>query len=75
MCRLAMAGEAEAARAVNEKIAALHELLFVEANPMPVKWALQEMGLIGPGIRLPLVELDPKFHQVVREGLHQAGAL
>lgn len=75
MCRLAMAGEAEAARAVNEKIAALHELLFVEANPMPVKWALQEMGLIGPGIRLPLVELDPKFHQVVREGLQQAGAL
>lgn len=75
MCRLAMAGEADAAKAVNEKIACLHELLFVEANPMPVKWALQEMGLIGPGIRLPLVELDNKFHDVVREGLQQAGAL
>jgi 4-hydroxy-tetrahydrodipicolinate synthase len=75
MCRLAMAGKADAAKAVNEKIAILHELLFVEANPMPVKWALQEMGLIGPGIRLPLVELDRNFHDVVREGLQQAGAL
>lgn len=75
MCRLAMAGQADAARAVNAKIAALHERLFVEANPMPVKWALQEMGMIGPGIRLPLVELDPKFHPVVREALQQAGAL
>ncbi len=74
MCRLAMAGKSDAARALNEKIAALHELLFVEANPMPVKWALQEMGKIGPGIRLPLLELDPKFHQILREGLQQAGA-
>ena len=75
MCRLAMAGEAEAASAVNAGIARLHELLFLEANPIPVKWALQEMGLIEQGIRLPLVELDPKFHQVLREGLQQAGAL
>jgi 4-hydroxy-tetrahydrodipicolinate synthase len=75
MCRLALAGDAGAASSVNAGIARLHELLFVEANPIPVKWALQEMGLIGKGIRLPLVELDPKFHQVLREGLQQAGAL
>ena len=75
MVHLAMAGETDAARQANAKIASLHELLFVEANPIPVKWALQEMGLIGPGIRLPLVELDPKFHDIVREGLKQAGAL
>lgn len=75
MVHLAMAGETDAARQANAKIASLHELLFVEANPIPVKWALQEMGLIGPGIRLPLVELDPKFHDIVREGLQQAGAL
>lgn len=75
MCRLAMAGDAVAAKAVNTKIATLHELLFLEANPIPVKWALQEMGWIGPGIRLPLVELDPKFFPELRAGLQQAGAL
>lgn len=75
MVRLALAGEADKAAAVNEKIASLHELLFLEANPIPVKWALQEMGMIGPGIRLPLVEFDPKFHQQLREALQQSGAL
>jgi len=75
MVRLALAGEAEKAAAVNDKIASLHELLFLEANPIPVKWALQEMGMIIPGIRLPLVELDPKYHQPLREALQQSGAL
>lgn len=75
MCRLAMSGEAEAANLINDKIARLHELLFLESNPIPVKWALKEMGMIGPAIRLPLVEFDEKFHGKLREALQQAGAL
>jgi len=75
MCRLAMAGEKAAAQAINEHIASLHELLFLEANPIPVKWALQEMGYISRGIRLPLVELAPEFHQELREALKKSGAL
>jgi len=75
MCRLAMSGEAEAANLINDKIARLHELLFLESNPIPVKWALKEMGMIGPAIRLPLVEFDEKFHEILREALQQAGAL
>ncbi len=75
MCRLAIAGESEAANLINNKIAKLHELLFLESNPIPVKWALKEMGMIGPAIRLPLVELDETFHEVLRAALHEAGAL
>ena len=75
MCELAMSGQAEAAGDVNAKIARLHELLFLEANPIPVKWALKEMGMIGPGIRLPLVELDSQYHDVLRKALREAGAL
>jgi 4-hydroxy-tetrahydrodipicolinate synthase len=75
MCRLAMAGEKAAAQAINKHIASLHELLFLEANPIPVKWALQEMGYISKGIRLPLVELAPEFHQELREALKKSGAL
>ena len=75
MCSLAIAGEADAANVVNNKIASLHELLFLESNPIPVKWALKEMGMIGPTIRLPLVEFDEKFHGKLREALQQAGAL
>jgi len=75
MCRLAMAGEDEAAGKINEKIACLHELLFLEANPMPVKWALKEMGLIGPGIRLPLMELDAVYHEQLQQALYASGAI
>ncbi|MDG2175487.1 MAG: 4-hydroxy-tetrahydrodipicolinate synthase [Gammaproteobacteria bacterium] len=75
MCRLAMAGENEAAGKINDKIACLHELLFLEANPMPVKWALKEMGLIGPGIRLPMVELDAMYHEQLQQALHASGAI
>ncbi len=75
MCRLAIAGDSVAANAVNDKIARLHELLFLESNPIPVKWALKEMGMIGPAIRLPLLEFDEQFHELLREGLKEAGAL
>jgi 4-hydroxy-tetrahydrodipicolinate synthase len=70
-----MAGNEVAARAVDHKIARLHKDLFLESNPIPVKWALKEMGLIGPGIRLPLVELDPQYHDALRDALRSAGVL
>ena len=75
MCSLAMSGEAEAAAEINDRIACLHKDLFLEANPIPVKWALKEMGRIGAGIRLPLVELDPAFHEQLRQSLRDSGAL
>lgn len=75
MCALALAGEAEAARAANKRLSALHDALFVESNPIPVKWALHEMGLIPPGIRLPLTPLSPDRHDKVRLALTQADVL
>ncbi len=75
MCRLALAGEFEQAEAINQRLMPLHQKLFVEANPIPVKWALNQMGLIPNGIRLPLTELSPAHHDVVREALHQSGVL
>jgi 4-hydroxy-tetrahydrodipicolinate synthase len=53
----------------------LHQVLFVESNPIPAKWALAEMGLIGPGIRLPLTPLAPRFHEQLRSALRRAGVL
>jgi dihydrodipicolinate synthase/N-acetylneuraminate lyase len=61
------------ARELNLRLLALHQRLFVEANPIPVKWALAEMGMIEPGLRLPMSPLSEKFHQTVREALHEAG--
>ena len=75
MCELALAGKADDARAINEKLMALHHDLFVEANPIPVKWALKEMGLIGGAIRLPLTPLSSAHHETVRAALRQAGVL
>ena len=69
LCTLAMAGKADEARALNEKLMPLHTKLFVESNPIPVKFALQEMGLIDSGIRLPLTPLDASHHGYVREAL------
>ena len=53
----------------------LHKGLFVESNPIPLKWALAEMGKIERGIRLPLTELSPQYHEVVRDALRQAGII
>ncbi|MEQ1531888.1 MAG: 4-hydroxy-tetrahydrodipicolinate synthase, partial [Methylococcales bacterium] len=66
MCAAAMAGNVNEARAINAKLFALHQKLFVEANPIPVKWVLQQMGMIDSGIRLPLVNLSSQFHDVLR---------
>lgn len=73
LCTAAMDGDAIRARQINEKLLALHQKLFVEANPIPVKWVLQQMGLIRPGIRLPLVGLSPAFHDTLRTAMRSAG--
>jgi 4-hydroxy-tetrahydrodipicolinate synthase len=75
ICALALQGKADEARALNASIAALHRDLFLESNPVPVKWALQQMGRIDSGIRLPLVELDPAFHDQLRSTLKSTGVL
>jgi len=75
MCAAALAGDAETAAAIDSDLAALHRALFVEPNPIPVKWALAELGLIDEGIRLPLVPLDPAFHAEVRAAIKAAGLL
>jgi 4-hydroxy-tetrahydrodipicolinate synthase len=73
MCAAALAGNEDEARAADGKLELLHQDLFIEANPVPVKWALQAMGRIGSGLRLPLVELDEQYHVKVREALAAAG--
>ena len=73
MCSCALSGDSQRAREIDERLGLLHHNLFLEANPSPVKWALWKMGLIEKGIRLPLVELDAKFHIQVIEALAQAG--
>ena len=75
MCAAALAGDAETAAAIDADLAALHRSLFVEPNPIPVKWALAELGLIDEGIRLPLVPLDPAFHAEVRAAIKAAGLM
>lgn len=75
LCTLAMAGKADEARALNNKLMPVHKNLFLEANPIPVKWALKEMGKIGSGIRLPLTPLSEKYQEPVRSALKQAGML
>ena len=72
MCSLALSGDNENARKINKKLGLLHCNLFLEGNPIPVKWALRQMGLIEKGIRLPLVELGAKYHIQVIEALKQA---
>jgi len=73
MCAAALVGDVKKARELNFRLFPLHQKLFVEANPIPVKWAMAEMGLIEGGMRLPMSPLAEKFHQTVREALHEAG--
>jgi dihydrodipicolinate synthase/N-acetylneuraminate lyase len=70
-----LSGDAEAARELQAKLMPLHKNLFVEANPIPVKWALAEMGLIDSGIRLPLTPLSGQYHELVRDALRAAGII
>ncbi|WP_415891698.1 4-hydroxy-tetrahydrodipicolinate synthase [Neptuniibacter sp. PT8_73] len=75
MCALAMSGKAEEARTLNNSLMPLHEKLFVEANPIPVKWALAEMGYMGLGIRLPLTVLADECHDTVREAMRSTNII
>ncbi len=75
MCAAALAGEAKKAIAINERLIGLHQKLFVEANPIPVKWALARMGRIPEGIRLPLTPLAPAYHDIVTGALRDAGCI
>ena len=75
MCEAALAGDRQSAQAIEDEISDLHSVLFQESNPIPVKWALHQMGKIGPAIRLPLTELAEEFHESVRAALTKAGAL
>jgi 4-hydroxy-tetrahydrodipicolinate synthase len=75
MCKFAREGKEREARALNERLMPLHKHLFVEANPIPVKWALQQMGMIKGGIRLPLTPLSIAHHETVRGALHSASIL
>lgn len=72
MCAAAKAGDIKNARDINAKLFGLHQKLFVEANPIPIKWVIQEMGLIQGGIRLPLVALSPQHHDTLRSAMKQA---
>ncbi len=72
MCAAAMAGNHQTARVINNKLIRLHTDLFVEANPIPVKWAVAWMGLIEHGIRLPLTRLSSQYHQLVKEAIDLA---
>jgi 4-hydroxy-tetrahydrodipicolinate synthase len=75
MCDAALSGRLEEARSANAKLMPLHTKLFVEANPIPVKWALAEMGLIGGTLRLPLTPLAASYHNIVRAALREASCL
>jgi 4-hydroxy-tetrahydrodipicolinate synthase len=72
MCAAALAGDVARARDINNKLLGLHRHLFCEANPIPVKWAVQQMGLIKGGIRLPLTPLSAGCHDLVRTAMRQA---
>ncbi len=75
MIAAAMAGDAATALAIDTKLAALHKTLFIQSNPIPVKWAVAEMGLMGKGIRLPLTWLTEDCFTAVREAMHQADVI
>jgi 4-hydroxy-tetrahydrodipicolinate synthase len=75
MCAAAIAGRVAEAREINARLLPLHVKLFVEANPIPVKWALAEMGHMGPALRLPLTALEAQHHATVRSALREAGCL
>jgi 4-hydroxy-tetrahydrodipicolinate synthase len=75
LCVAAMSGNIARAVELNNKLLPLHNKLFVEPNPVPVKWAMQEMGLIPSGMRLPLAPLGASFHDTVRAALRESGVL
>ncbi|MEO3357842.1 4-hydroxy-tetrahydrodipicolinate synthase [Acinetobacter haemolyticus] len=75
VCEAALAGDKEKAQSLNQQIANLHNILFCESNPIPVKWALYEMGYIGTGVRLPLTTLAEQYREPLRADLKVAGII
>ncbi|MBP1494823.1 4-hydroxy-tetrahydrodipicolinate synthase [Acinetobacter nosocomialis] len=75
VCAVAIAKDEPQAKTLNNKIANLHNILFCESNPIPVKWALHEMGLIDTGIRLPLTPLAEQYREPLRNALKDAGII
>ena len=73
MCELALAGKAEEARAINDRLLPLHTAMFLESNPIPVKWAVEQLGLAQAGIRLPLTRLSEQYQQQVKAAMQAAG--
>jgi 4-hydroxy-tetrahydrodipicolinate synthase len=73
MCAAAMQGDRQAAELINNRLMPLHRDLFVESNPIPVKWVLAEMGLIPRGIRLPMTVLSEAYHDTLRQAMQHAG--
>ena len=73
MCSAALVGDVKKARELNLRLLGLHQKLFVETSPAPVKWAMAQMGLIEPGLRLPMVPLTERSYDTVREAMNEAG--
>lgn len=75
LCAAALSGDKALAEQLNAELMPLHTKLFLEANPIPAKWVLNQMGLIPAGIRLPLSPLDPKFHSDLKDAMREAGVV
>jgi 4-hydroxy-tetrahydrodipicolinate synthase len=73
MCAAALRADVAKARALNDRLIPLHQKLFVEANPIPVKWAAAQLDLVGPGIRLPLTPLAAQHQETIRDAMRKAG--
>ena len=75
MSMAALAGDRTKTNAINAQLTGLHQALFLESNPIPVKWAVHQLGLMPPGIRLPLMPLSEPFQPAVRAAMQQAGVI
>ncbi len=75
LCALASAGSSEAAKSLDDTLQPLNSALFIESNPIPVKWAVSQMGLIESHVRLPLTDHDPQYHGAMRAALATAGVV
>ena len=75
LCDAAINQRVAEAIAINNKLFPLHNKLFIEPNPVPLKWAMAEIGLIGPGMRLPIVPLAAEYHDIVRAAMRESGVL
>jgi dihydrodipicolinate synthase/N-acetylneuraminate lyase len=73
MCQLALDGKSDEAKAIDDTLQPLNKMLFVESNPIPVKWAVAEMGLMEGHIRLPLTPFSEQYHEDMRAAMRTAG--